>query len=238
MFRRILVAFDASSHARQALHEAIDLARATKGSLTIITVAPDPPTSGVAAGYWAPVAFADVGAQVEEAHRAELDGAVATVPVDVPVAKVLARGAAGPAIVAAGDQDHDLIVMGSRGHGGLYSLFLGSVSHHVIEASAVPVLVVHGPAGTGVVNARPSPPTSQLDRTRALDPEPSISAVTLDDLVRLGFDQVRFFLADHPSVASELDRLLMQLGREAAANGHATQEVVRQRRLIANLHEG
>jgi nucleotide-binding universal stress UspA family protein len=145
MFRRLLVAFDGSAHAERALDEAIELAQANRGSVTVMTVAPEPSRLWAAGlGYGDPLDLDDLGDQVERQYQSMLDGALQTVPTDVPVAAILKRGAAAPALVdETRTGDHDLIVMGSRGRGELRSLLLGSVSNHVLQASPIPVLVVH-----------------------------------------------------------------------------------------------
>lgn len=143
MFRRVLVAFDGSSHAWRALADGIELAQSNNGTLTVIAVAPEP-TVWAFSGYDAPVDVDRLSKEIEREYQAVLDGAVDTVPADLPVTKILKRGPAGPAITdEANAGRHDLLVVGSRGRGELRSLLLGSVSHHVLQASRLPVLVVH-----------------------------------------------------------------------------------------------
>jgi nucleotide-binding universal stress UspA family protein len=145
VFKSILVPIDGSAEAAQALAEAVDLVQATGANLTVMTSVPDAVTWGT---FTAPSAAMDIQALIadsEQGYRTLLDEAVASLPQDIAVKKVVMQGPAGPAIVqevAAGD--HDLVVMGSRGRGGIASLVLGSVSHHVVHSAKVAVLIVRG----------------------------------------------------------------------------------------------
>jgi hypothetical protein len=72
-----------------------------------------------------------------------LRDAAGTVPADISVTTVLARGPAGAAITDHAHRGHhDLVVMGSRGRGRLRSPALGSVSRRVLAEAGVPVLIV------------------------------------------------------------------------------------------------
>lgn len=151
MFRRILAAVDDSAAADAVLAEAVDLAHTSNATLTVMTVQPPASPWVLAGGGYVAVNVDALEQQAQRASRRTLDAAIARVPADLPVTAILRRGAIAAAIV---DQallgEHDLIVIGSRGRGELRSLLLGSVSHHVVQASPVPVLVVHAasvPAG-------------------------------------------------------------------------------------------
>jgi nucleotide-binding universal stress UspA family protein len=148
MFRNILVATDGSAHAERALEEAIDLARATGGSLTLVTVVPELSAWIIVGpfGVPPPVDLVRLHEELVTHYRQMLEAEAARVPEDVRSMSLLLEGRPAEAIVMqtrAGG--HDLVVMGSRGRGELGSLLLGSVSHEVLHTSRVAVLIVHAP---------------------------------------------------------------------------------------------
>jgi nucleotide-binding universal stress UspA family protein len=172
MFLALLVALDPSGHAQRALDQAVALAQTTNARLTLMTVVPQPLEWGLGSGYDVAVDRADLREQAEQACLQVLHAALETVPMDLSVSTILKRGPAGPAIAdQAADGAHDLIVMGSRGRGELRSLLLGSVSHHVLHATFVPVLIVRDAgapvpcAGSDHLGQRRSQHSGELDAT-------------------------------------------------------------------------
>jgi nucleotide-binding universal stress UspA family protein len=144
VFHRILVAIDGSEHAQRALGEAIDLAQLSNARLTVMTVHQKPSTLLVGGPVVPPVDMRSLDEALQEEHERLLESAIAQVPQEVSVVKVLAHGVPASAIVKQARNDgNDLIVLGSRGRGEVASMLLGSVSHQVLQRSVVPVLVVH-----------------------------------------------------------------------------------------------
>jgi nucleotide-binding universal stress UspA family protein len=143
VFTDILVAVDASKHADLALSEAIDLASQSGGSLTLATVVPEPSVAAVGGGF-APFDYPDLYRNLNEEYQGVLDAAEAKVPAEISSRALLLEGHPARAIVnEVKSGGHDLVVIGSRGLGGLGSMILGSVSREVLHGSPVPVLVIH-----------------------------------------------------------------------------------------------
>jgi nucleotide-binding universal stress UspA family protein len=142
MFRNILVSVDGSPHAQRALDEAVDIARAGRGRLTILTAVNQPPAwaaSSIAAGA-AALSALDLEREAVQVMRE----AVKHVPDDVPVTTLISRRPIRSALIkAAAFGDYDLLVMGSRGRRALAASLLGSVSHYALNHSPIPVLIVH-----------------------------------------------------------------------------------------------
>jgi nucleotide-binding universal stress UspA family protein len=139
MFRNILVAVDGSPDADEALLQAIDLAVSEHSRLTVSTGTPAPPAVAYCGG---------AGALAAEAIAAESEKVLVRardrVPANLHVTAVLVGHPIGEALVHQVQQGHhDLIVMGSRGHGAVRSAVFGSVSQSVLHHSPVPVLIVH-----------------------------------------------------------------------------------------------
>ncbi len=142
MFHNIIVCVDGSVHAERALDEAIDLAEAGRGRLTILTAIPRPPS-------WAcsPAGLAAVEPLTEglvQEYKQVLSAAAERVPHSVPLTKILSQEPIRDALMhRLGTGEYDLVVMGSRGRGMLTSSLLGSVSHYALNHSTVPVLIIH-----------------------------------------------------------------------------------------------
>jgi nucleotide-binding universal stress UspA family protein len=137
---KIVVGVDGSSGSRAALRWAHEEAALRSATLEAVAVWQLPVTTGLPA-FGAMPPPEDLSGEAERALLATLseEGAVSTD--EVPVTSVVAEGAAAAALLEAAT-DADLLVVGSRGHGGFAGLLLGSVSHQCVSHAPCPVVVV------------------------------------------------------------------------------------------------
>ncbi len=144
MFTKILVAYDRSAHAREALRHAADIARTQGATLTVLTsYSTLLAWPAVAAPGLTQTIYDELIEGARAQGQAAVDDAVKQLPDGMTATTRLVDAPAADAILTEASQGgHDLIVVGSRGRGDAGSLFLGSVSHRVLHASHVPVLVV------------------------------------------------------------------------------------------------
>ncbi|MFB9681120.1 universal stress protein [Streptosporangium vulgare] len=134
MRREIIVAFDGSPHSRGAVEWAALECGARRAELTVCHVWDGP--------------HAEREAAITEQRRRHA-GRVLFEGVQLAerllpgreVRSILARGAPGPELVSL-SRTARILVVGSRGLGGLTGLLLGSVSAHVAAHAVCPVLVI------------------------------------------------------------------------------------------------
>lgn len=81
-------------------------------------------------------------------------------------------------------------------------------------------------------------PASELRADDAGVPRFKARVARLDDLVRLGFEQIRGLALKDPLLPDRLLALLAEIEREANAHGHGTAETKRQAALIRDAHPG
>ena len=138
MYDKILVAVDHSEHSDRAVAAARDLAVLSKGEVWVLHLREretGAKTGVLAIDETTADAKAKVAAAVDLFTRA---GVKAHGEVRNTIFGFAAREIVGDAE----EIGADVIVMGSRGHGDLVGLLLGSTAHKVIHLSDRPVLIV------------------------------------------------------------------------------------------------
>ena len=125
-FKKILVPYDGSGHAKKALNQAISLAQCSDGAeLYVATIL----NSTISAD--------DDPDQVDMAEVEKL------IPENIPHKVLLEMGEPVPMLLyLAGEIGADLIITGSRGRGALKSLFMGSVSSGILKNAKCPVFII------------------------------------------------------------------------------------------------
>jgi nucleotide-binding universal stress UspA family protein len=139
---KIVVGVDGSAFSDDALEWAYAQARATHAELVVVHCWEYP--------YLGVIDFVGMDEQIRETSH---DGAEALLDAtisqlrdahpddDVPITPLLLEGSPAWTLLDAA-KDADLVVVGSRGRGGLKTLLLGSVSHVVVTHAEIPVVVV------------------------------------------------------------------------------------------------
>jgi nucleotide-binding universal stress UspA family protein len=139
MFEKVLLAVDGSDHAYHAARTAADLARTVNAKEFRILVVYDliPPYLGE------PNMQLAIDARMEEA-KAIMQKAIDTVGnIPCEIHTEFIEGSPAEAIIdVAATRKSDVIIIGSRGHGTLVGLLLGSTSQKVVAHAPCPVLIV------------------------------------------------------------------------------------------------
>jgi nucleotide-binding universal stress UspA family protein len=152
LFKKILVAYDGSKQAKHAVDYAADMANTCGGILVVLTVVPRValpvlPEEGYGV---APLTNAQEFGDYQDKMRAMYQMSQQEVMKDIvehfpklQMEAILLEGRPSATIVEQAEKNKaDLIVMGSRGIGGISGWILGSTSKRVVESCTKPVLVV------------------------------------------------------------------------------------------------
>jgi len=149
MMNKILVPIDGSEHSDRVLNYALDLAEKYSAEIKLLSVAQPVVATGpmfLTQPMLSPASTAIYVKEIEAAHEKMLAEAFKKAKETKPninISKQLVNGRPADKIVEiANEGKFDLIVMGSRGAGGIKEFFLGSVSDRVADEARCPVLLV------------------------------------------------------------------------------------------------
>ncbi len=139
MFDTIVLPTDGSDHAEAAAETGIELATAHDAAVHVVCVADTGPLGDLR--------LPGEAASAEDAMRSRARESVDAVVAAAEDAGLETTGTVldGPPAEAineyARDVDADLVVMGTRGRGGVHRMAMGSVTDHVVRFGDVPVFV-------------------------------------------------------------------------------------------------
>lgn len=218
---RALIAYDESPDAERALALAADLRWPIESELRV-TIVVEPPLMA------APLPGGGIVPTRYVSDRQRLAGPVLRLTADGRLAKgvVLHGRPASLLVEEAARAQADLVIMGSRGRGGIASLLLGSVSAEVVDNAPCPVLVARTGPITGLVLA--------VDGSEAADAAESVVSTwpIFADLpvhvvsVTVGMEPVEFgaappayhkAAADHAAAYAEESQDHTRMATDAAA---------------------
>ena len=152
MYKKILVAFDGSEASKHALDQAVSIADMMQAEVHIISVVPRvmmpvfPDEGFGAAPVTAAQDMSDYQERMKTVYGKSLEEAEQDIKNHYPkliLETKLMEGKPSATIVdEAENNDMDLIVIGSRGLGGITGWILGSTSRNIVENCTKPILVV------------------------------------------------------------------------------------------------
>jgi len=146
MYKKILVATDGSDPAKNAAYYAAETAEKWGADLLLLTVAPPPSVNFTNVGGFSANYTVDYEKTLMSYYVGVLEDAKKSLKekhTGLDITTQIKKGHPARKIVEVSETDDvDLIVIGSRGHGGLTGWFLGSVSNYVVNHCTKPILVV------------------------------------------------------------------------------------------------
>ncbi len=132
-----LVAVDFSDESRVAVREAERMARVSGGRLHLVHVVPEAYDAESMPDEWR-----EIRTSLIEDARQKLDARAAELRLGVETTTEVGHGNASEALSKlAAERGACFLVVGTRGHGRLASLLLGSTAERVLDCSPVPVLL-------------------------------------------------------------------------------------------------
>ncbi len=155
--RTVMVGYDGSPEARDALAGAIEIASRLNTGLHLLTVAAAPPlirSKGESTGGYKTLSHA-----IEETMKQRLDEALRDLGGELNAEGTLLRGSPAGELARAG-VDAGLLVVGSRAYGPLRSVLLGAVSNRLVREAPCSVIVFPRGVAAAEASDRPAPATA------------------------------------------------------------------------------